>query len=272
MSHKVVTLVYSVKAGSAVRKAVLAYMADCASDDGSGVWASKKTIADELECGRSTVIRACNEFVSEGLIRVTGSRKCANGATVEYALNLDAIKRLPRIEKKAKTSQSGTSSDRDPSQSGTPPVPERDPKTSQSGTQTVLEPSLNQDTNVSLSPKVISQHFEDFWNSYPHRNGKKTKKDEAKVLFRRAIKSGVSFQEIADGVKAMERDTDVLRGYGRGPVPWLRQRGWTDEIPEAPPQFSAINGGQNEPSRTDPQLDAIALAARMRRSPGADRH
>lgn len=33
-----------------------------------------------------------------------------------------------------------------------------------------------------------------------------------------------------------------------------------------------LNGGQNEPSRTDPQLDAIARAAAARRSPAANRH
>lgn len=156
MSHKVTTLVYSRVAGSAVRKGVLSYMADRSSDDGRGVWCSKKTIADETEFGRSTVIRTCKEFVAEGILIVAGSRKCANGATIEYALNLDAIRALPRVEKKAKGSQSGTSPDMDPSQSGTPPVPERDPKGSQSGTQTILEPSLN----LPLTPKGKGEEVE----------------------------------------------------------------------------------------------------------------
>ncbi|MBQ0803127.1 MAG: helix-turn-helix domain-containing protein [Sulfitobacter litoralis] len=155
MSHKVTTLVYSRKAGSATRKAVLAYMADRASDDGSGVWASKQTIADEIECGRSTVIRVCNEFVADGILVPTGTRKCANGATVEYALILEAIARLPKIERRGKGSQSGTSPDVDQSHSGTPLVPQRDPKASQSGTQTILEPSMNQDT--PLVPKEETQ-------------------------------------------------------------------------------------------------------------------
>lgn len=152
MSHKVTTLVYSRVVGSAVRKGVLSYMADRASDDGRGVWCSKQTIADETEFGRSTVIRTCNEFVKEGILIPTGTRKCANGSTVEYALNLDAIRALQKVERSAKGSHSGTSPDLDPSQSGTPLVPERDPKPSQSGTQTTLEPSLNQDT--PLVPKA----------------------------------------------------------------------------------------------------------------------
>ena len=128
MSHKVTSLVYSRLAGSAVRKGVLSYMADKSSDDGRGVWCSKKTIADETEFGRSTVIRTCKEFVAEGILIVVGSRKCANGSTVEYALNLDAIRALPEVEKKGKGSQSGTSPDLDPSQSGTPRRPRAGPK------------------------------------------------------------------------------------------------------------------------------------------------
>ena len=132
MSHKVTTLVYSRKAGGAHRKAVLAYFADRASDDGSGIWASKRTIANEIECGRSTVIKICNEFVAEGILRVTGTRKCANGSTVEYSVNLGAVAALPSI----KGSTSGTSHAMDQSSSGTPPVQQRDPKGSTSGTQT----------------------------------------------------------------------------------------------------------------------------------------
>lgn len=148
MSRKLVSLVYERKVGSVHRKAILAYFADRASDNGNGVWASKKTIADETECGRSTVIRIVSEFLEEGLISAVGTRSCRNGATIVYDLNVDAIKRLPAIEASNNAdlegSQSGTSQEQDQSQSGTPPVPERDPKGSHSGTQTVHEPSMNQ--------------------------------------------------------------------------------------------------------------------------------
>ena len=154
MSHKVVSLVYSRVVGSSVRKCVLAYMADRASDDGRGVFCSKQTIANETEFGRSTIIRTCNEFVAEGILIASGTRKCANGATVEYDLNLDAIAALPLIKQDHKPSQSGTSPDMDQSQSGTPLVPERDPTSPAAGPQavperdpnhprTILEPSLN---------------------------------------------------------------------------------------------------------------------------------
>jgi len=268
MSHKITTLVYSRKAGSAHRKAVLAYFADRASDDGTGIWASKKTIADEIECGRSTVVRICNDFVYEGLIFATGTRKCANGATVEYALNLAAIRALEEVktdpkpsrsgtspdqdpshsgtppvpQRDAKPSHSGTSPNRDPSRSGTPPVPQRDAKPSRSGTQTTSQPPLNQDTNVSLFQNDVSKHFEDFWEAYPHRDGKKTKRPDAEKAFRKAISGGATVRQIALGVEALHRDPDVARGYGRGPVPWLNQQGWTDEIPEIPKSNTTTGG------------------------------
>jgi hypothetical protein len=152
MSHKVTTLVFSRILGSAVRKGVLSYMADRASDDGRGVWCAKQTIADETEFGRSTVIRTCNEFVAEGLLLVTGGRKCSNGFTVEYALNIDAIRALPVIQKKRKGSQGGTSPDRDPSRSGTPPVPERHPTRPGAGPQDVPQRDPNHPVTIHEPP------------------------------------------------------------------------------------------------------------------------
>lgn len=159
MSRRLATLVYDRKVGSVHRKAILAYFADRASDNGKGVWASKQTIADETECGRSTVIKIIAEFVSEGLVTVAGERPCQNGKTIVYDLNVDAILALPATRN---PSTSGTSPDQDPSTSGTPPVHQRDPKGSTSGTQTVLEPSLNQREAIA-SPKKRARALPENW-------------------------------------------------------------------------------------------------------------
>ncbi|QXI63400.1 hypothetical protein CP157_01118 [Paracoccus marcusii] len=155
MSRKVATLVYERRAGSAARKAVLAYFADRADDYGKGIFSSKQTIADETELGRSTVIRIVNELVAEGILIVAGSRPCRNGSTVNYDIDLAVVRALPAIKTQADQSHSGTSQNLDQSQSGTPPVPERDPMGSQSGTQTVHEPSMNQEEDTSSS---VVQH------------------------------------------------------------------------------------------------------------------
>ena len=190
------------------------------------VWCSKKTIADETEFGRSTVIRTCKEFVAEGILIVVGSRKCANGSTVEYALNLDAIRALPEVEKKGKGSQSGTSPDLDPSQSGTPPVPERDPKTSQSGTQTTLEPSLN----LPLTPKGKGEDLELDQLGYLSQV---LSPDTAKAFIeqRKALKKPMT-------VYAAKLMRDRLAGIPNAEDEAKRaiRNGWQDVYPERPRQ------------------------------------
>ncbi|NOD75950.1 hypothetical protein GS639_07200 [Ruegeria sp. HKCCD4332] len=94
MSYVATEAVLKKKVGSPTRKAVLLYMAGCASDDGSGVWASKKTIAADLEMGKRTVQKCIEDLVGAGLIAHVGKRPCANGYTIEYRLNLNAISTL----------------------------------------------------------------------------------------------------------------------------------------------------------------------------------
>ncbi len=94
MSRYVAALVYRKKVGSMARKAILAYCAERANDDGTGVWASKLTIASEVECSKQTVIRAMREFVSEGLLREAGRRRTGNGYVVEYDVNVRAVEAL----------------------------------------------------------------------------------------------------------------------------------------------------------------------------------
>lgn len=173
MSRKVATLIYDRRSGSAARKSVLAYFADRADDYGRGIFASKQTIADETELGRSTVIRIVNDLVAEGILIVAGSYPCRNGATVVYDMDLQKIRSLPAIKSYANQSQSGTSIEVDQSQSGTLPVPERDPKGSQSGTQTVLEPSINIEEVSSLSQTADDEIAKalSFYQSVAARNG-----------------------------------------------------------------------------------------------------
>ena len=95
MSRHVASLVYSRKVGSLLRKAVLAYVADVADHDGSGVWSSKQRIADEIEASRRGVIDCIKSLVDDGILVEVGKRKCANGFTMEYAIDLDVVSSLP---------------------------------------------------------------------------------------------------------------------------------------------------------------------------------
>lgn len=161
MSWKVLALVYEKRFGSVVRKAVMTYFADKASDDGSGIWASKRTIAAAIEAGRSTVIRTVNDLEKQGILIRTGTRECTNGSTVEYRIDLAALTTLPpandpqrvpvpdRDRSRVRTGPRGNLS-----QSETPQVPERDPNQSRSGTQTFLGTSHEQSSRSHSSARA----------------------------------------------------------------------------------------------------------------------
>lgn len=93
MSRKLVTLVYERRIGSLMRKAVLAYMADRANDDGSGIWVSKTRIAREIEASRSGVITAIQGMEKDGLLCNHGMLH--NRSTYEYSIIVHAVKALP---------------------------------------------------------------------------------------------------------------------------------------------------------------------------------
>lgn len=92
----------------------------------------------------------------------------------------------------------------------------------------------------------LSQHFADFWEAYPHRNGQKKNRKGAFIAFSKAVKAGVDVGAIASGVTAMRRAPDVKRGFARDPTTWLHAEGWNDEIPEQ----SDFTNGHNHDNRT----------------------
>ena len=112
------------------------FLADKASDDGSGIWCSKGTIQRHTELGETTVKRTIRDFLKEGILVETGARGCKNGFTVVYRIDLARIEALeltaePDIE---------TGATVDPVQSGPgtgatvagvpgPPRPPNHPKT-----------------------------------------------------------------------------------------------------------------------------------------------
>lgn len=89
-----------------------------------------------------------------------------------------------------------------------------------------IKPDIKPDTHHA--PQV-GQRFDEFWNAYPHRNGKKDKKAPCQTKYDKAVKSGVTEAEIIQAAKDYADDPDVKRGYGRAALTWLNQKGWADE-------------------------------------------
>lgn len=146
MSRKVATLVYAKQAGSMARKAVLAYFADRANDDGTGIWAAKQRIADEIECSKQTVITTVKALVADGLIVETGKRANSNGYTVEYAINLKAIEALPESKRDCEGVQILTGQDLDGSNSQTP-----------RGQAALPKPSMNRPIPQKATPSSVTR-------------------------------------------------------------------------------------------------------------------
>lgn len=116
MSNHLRSLVDTRKTGSSTKKAVLSHMADKAADDGSGIWASKQTMADELELGRSTVIEAINVLIGDGLLAKIGTKPCLNGHTTEYQINITAVKALELVTCHARKTSPGAGLVHEPDQ------------------------------------------------------------------------------------------------------------------------------------------------------------
>lgn len=91
------------------------------------------------------------------------------------------------------------------------------------------EPEKKEATASQKKPLIPILRFQEFWDQFPHRNGRKEKRQNAEAKYNRAVTSGVSEQTLIGAVMAYATTDDVMRGYGRGPIPWLNQKGWTDE-------------------------------------------
>ena len=105
-------LVKKRRIGSSLRKAILLYMADAASDDGTGIWTSKLNIAADLEVDPTTIRRHIVAMIEAGIIIEAGKReRAAGGYTVDYSIDLAAVARLPST-RTGQDSRSGTEPDR----------------------------------------------------------------------------------------------------------------------------------------------------------------
>lgn len=97
MSNHLTSEAYKRQLGSMARNAVMVLLADKASDDGTGIWASKQRMADELGTSKQTVIATIKSLIADGLLFESGKRKSPNGYTVEYTINVDALHALPLV-------------------------------------------------------------------------------------------------------------------------------------------------------------------------------
>jgi uncharacterized protein YdaU (DUF1376 family) len=224
-------------------------------------------------CGsksKASFVKALNYLVSEGKII----------ETPDGLINEKAAKVIEQTTEKSSKAKAAAQSrwDRKPNKNNGGSDANASAEHMPQQCQPEPKPELKKEgTNVPLVQSGFpEQDFQDFWDAYPHRNGKKKRKD-AEAVFAKAIKRGVTVQQIAEGVANMRNDPDVQRGYARDPTTWLNQQGWTDEF-DAKPQLKTIDGGRNERTnrteteqRPDPAIERIAFLAGLSPTSGNGR-
>lgn len=84
-------------------KSVILLMGDLASDDGSGIWASKARMARELETTDRTIQRTIKALIDAGFVSCVGERKHQNGSTFEYQISADRVDLCPDAHDKPPT-------------------------------------------------------------------------------------------------------------------------------------------------------------------------
>lgn len=198
MSRHVAKLVYDRKCGSMLRKAVLAYFAERANDDGSMIWASKKTIADEIECSKQAVINTVKQFLAEGILREAGHRKTQGGFTVVYDMNLEAIAALPKSKECINQSTPLTGQNMDQSTPLTEGVNPIDPDQSTRLTQTVHEPSIEPDAKASKRGRELASKpdcvSDDVWRDWKAHRKTPFTITALKMIEAEAVKAGWSLE------------------------------------------------------------------------------
>lgn len=168
MSNHLISEVYKRQVGSIARKAVMVLFADKASDDGSGIWASKQRMADEIGASKQTVIDTIKKLIDEGLITECGQRKSPNGYTVQYAINVALLKRLPLVKSHHDDQSENLTGQKAGPVKSTDPTSQADlPHQSEDLTRTLLnppEPPLVKSSDDD-APPTVAELVED-WNEF----------------------------------------------------------------------------------------------------------
>lgn len=190
MSNEVAGLVQKRRLGGATRKAIMMYLADRASDDGSGIWTSKAHIAADTEFAKRSIVSVIGSFEEEGLLEKTGTRKCQNGFTFEYRIVLEAVRALPSTREKT---GAGDSPVQEIHPTGAGDSPQGVQEIHPNHPLTTHEPSnareraddlFSAENETDQQAERLDADFDRFWDVYP----KKAAKKDAQKAWAKAIK------------------------------------------------------------------------------------
>ncbi|MFC7703793.1 hypothetical protein ACFQXB_06265 [Plastorhodobacter daqingensis] len=220
MSWKIANLCADRVFGSAARKQIIMFLADKASDDGSGIWCSKGTIQRHTELGESTVKRTITDFLREGILVETGRRPCKNGFTVIYRIVLD---RVMALESSAEPDE-GTGSTVDPVQRdpgrGSRVDGVRGPGWTPNHPETIHKPPTRKRAEAAVDERV-----ERIWAAYP--KDRQRGKAASVEAISEALAEGIDPDDLLRAVQAYATES---AGFTRSKVcfsdNWFAARRW----------------------------------------------
>ncbi len=220
MSWKVANLCADRIFGSAARKQIIMFLADKASDDGSGIWCSKGTIQRHTELGESTVKRTISDFLKEGILIETGRRPCKNGFTVIYRIVLD---RIMALESSAEPDE-GTGSMVDPVQRdpgrGSRVDGVRGPRWTPNHPETIHKPPTRKRAEA-----VEDERFEKIWAAYP--KDRQRGKEACLARIAETVQAGIDPDDLLRAVQAYATES---AGFTRSKVcfsdNWFQSQRW----------------------------------------------
>ncbi|UWR21615.1 hypothetical protein K3756_13060 [Sulfitobacter sp. S190] len=219
MSWRVANTCAERKFGSATRKQIIMFLADKASDDGSGIWCSKGTIQRHTELGETTVKRTVREFLKEGILVETGARTCKNGFTVVYRIDLAKVEALdPTLEPEIETGSTVAPVQYGPGTGATvarvpgPPRPPNHPKTIHKPPTRRREAAVDEDAE-----KVLAAYPPDRLRG----------KAACLAQIEEAMKEGIEPEDLRQAVQAYATDS---AGFTRSKVcfsdNWFKSGRW----------------------------------------------
>lgn len=98
MSAALLGLALKAKLHSQTRKMVLIKLVDCCHEDGTRIYPSLATIAEDAECSVPTARRVMQSFVRVGLLRMVKEGGSGAKSTNHYEMDIDLLARLRRPE------------------------------------------------------------------------------------------------------------------------------------------------------------------------------
>ena len=227
MSFHVTSTCTQRKFGSATRKQIISFLADKASDDGSGIWCSKGTIAQSTELSKSTVKRTITQFLDEGIISETGKRTNSHGFTVEYRINLDQVAQLPLTKELSDTTGFTVNPVQHEPPRGSTLHPQGGSPRTPNHSLTILEPPTRKRAGKEGDLNLLE--FEKAWNAFPE--DRRRNKQTCQAAFDDAVSQGIAAEDILLAVQAYNKTS---AGYTRSKVKfsdnWFRSASWADHI------------------------------------------